>query len=643
MRQRFYIGLVASAIVAFALFGSAAAETRVPPTTPLVGARAVKADGKLSARLAMLARAPSLRAASAIDQAQALSTAPAGPGSLVRDAQGRLLAEIRSDDLSPAYQQALRAAGADITHISERYATIAAYLDPARLTEIEALAATQSVQEALAPIVGHAGYASPAGPASTCPQGTAVSEGDTQLRAALARSNYSLTGTGVQVGVLSDSFNDNLGASADVTSGDLPGATNTCGYTTPVNVLYESTTTDEGRAMAQIVHDLAPAATLSFATANGGQVAFGDHIRALKAAGASVIVDDVIYFAEPYFQDGIPAVAISDTVRTGALYFTAATNVNVIVGGNNVASNEAPAYRPTSCRAGVTDPSCHNFNPSGGTQNSLDFTLASGYAVRVVLQWAEPWYGVTTDLDAYLTNDAGTVLVSSLNNNPGTTQQPFEYMYYGNSSGVPVNLHVSVSRYSGAATPRLKVVLFTNCNCGLSNVSPATSAGGDIVGPTIMGHTSNRDAFSVAAAPYNDDNNPEGYSARGPAAHYFGPVVNTTPAAAIPTETIQQPDFTATDGGCNTFFGGFSSGCYRFYGTSAAAPHAAAIAALLKQKANALGKPLSRGTAQMILQTSARAMSGGNLNSVGAGLLDANAAVAKLINTKWLYLPAILR
>jgi Subtilase family len=641
MNHRCGIGWIVSIVALLVVFGSAAAEGHAAPAIAPSGAAA--RDGKLSFRLALLAHSAPLRALSAAAQAQTLGLAPDGPGSLERDAQGRVLVEIRTGDTSAAFQRALRDSGAQIVHVSERYATIAAFVDAAQLTALEGLPALQNIQESLAPIVGHVG--TPA--SSTCPQGTSVSEGDTQLRTALARSTYSLDGTGVQVGVLSDSFNSLGGASADVASGDLPGSTNTCGYTTPVNVLFDSGTTDEGRAMTQIVHDLAPGATLSFATANNTQIIFADHIRALKTAGANVIVDDVIYFAEPYFQDGQVTVGISDVVRTGALYFTAATNVNVIVGGNNVASNEAPAYRPTACATGVPgyEASCHNFNPSGGTQSTLDFTLLNGNAVRIVLQYAEPWYGLATDLDLFLINNSGSLITSSVNNNL-STEQPFEFIYHQNTSGSTETLHIAIGRYTGGgggtATPRLKVVLFTNCNCGIGSVSPSVGASGDVVGPTIMGHTASHDAFSLAAAPYNDDNNPEGYSARGPAAHYFGPVVNTTPAAAIPTEMIQQPDFTATDGGCNTFFGGIS-GCHRFYGTSAAAPHAAAIAALLRQKANALGKPLTRGIAKLVLQASARSMSGGNLNSVGAGLLDANAAVAKLLGLKWLFLPMLKR
>src|SRR5205823_11304503 len=128
-------------------------------------------------------------------------------------------------DSSPAFQQALVDHGAQIVNVSDRYAIITAYVDLSQLKALESLSAVQNMQESIAPLVGHAGSS----PLSTCPQGTAVSEGDSQLRAALARTTYSLNGAGVQVGVLSDSFNHLGGAGADVSSGDLPGAANTCG------------------------------------------------------------------------------------------------------------------------------------------------------------------------------------------------------------------------------------------------------------------------------------------------------------------------------------------------------------------------------------------------------------------------------
>ena len=664
MNRRIWIGLIASAFVLLLLGKSVAANPLTPAVSALPASQAVsKSVSKLTPRLNALAQSVTLRTASPETQAVALSLSAQGPGSLVRDAQGRLLVEVRSNSFLETDLAALRNAGAEIIDVSERYGMISAYMDAANLSALENIAAVQSVQEALAPITAGGGISPLPGktdalaPASTCPQGTAVSEGDVQLRANLARSTYTLDGTGVNVGVLSDSYNTAsapaTNAAQDVTSGDLPGSTNTCvGQSTPVNVIADyAGGTDEGRAMLQIVHDLAPGATLRFATANNTQTTFANNIRALRTAGANIIVDDVTYFAEPFFQDGIVTVGISDVVGAGALYFTSAANSNVIIGGNNVSSNEAPAYRPTTCPAVVAaagpEESCHNFNPSGGTTNSMDITLVNGGYVYLDLQWAQPWYGVTTDLDLIMTNSTSTSIVAAsgyVNPGPSGTQQPFEILVYQNTSGSTQTYHVYISRYTAGGytgTPRTKLMIFSSS--GVTAVTPSTSSGGDIVGPTIMGHSASNYAFSVAAAPYNNDNNPETYSSRGPAAHYFGPVVGTSPASAITPQPIQQPDFAATDGGCTTFFYSISGGCYRFYGTSAAAPHAAAVTALLKQKANALGKPLSRSTAKFILQSTARSMSGGNLNSVGAGLLDANAAVLKLINTKWLFLPLVQR
>jgi hypothetical protein len=148
--------------------------------------------------------------------------------------------------------------------------------------------------------------------------GAVTSQGDTAQRSDDARTTFGVDGTGVKIGVLSDSYNFLGGAEADIASSDLPAA--------GVQVIQDSGNTDEGRAMLQIVHDVAPGASLAFATANGGQANFANNIIALRNAGSHVIVDDVIYFAEPMFQDGIIAQAVDTVVAGGAAYFSSAGN-----------------------------------------------------------------------------------------------------------------------------------------------------------------------------------------------------------------------------------------------------------------------------------------------------------------------------
>src|SRR4029079_4146382 len=83
--------------------------------------------------------------------------------------------------------------------------------------------------------------------------GSRSSEGDVTHRAFSARGAFHVNGTGIKIGVLSDGVT-NLAASQ--AAGDLG----------PVTVLPGQTGTgDEGTAMLEIVHDLAPGAQLFFA------------------------------------------------------------------------------------------------------------------------------------------------------------------------------------------------------------------------------------------------------------------------------------------------------------------------------------------------------------------------------------------
>ncbi|MGB7589126.1 MAG: S8 family serine peptidase [Solirubrobacterales bacterium] len=623
--------------------------------------------GTLSPRLAALAK-PSVLSLPPFRQARVLSLARSGPGSLLRKGS-RVVADVRFEHGAAAGVPGLREAGAEILNVSSRYQTVTVAAKPADLRAIAGVVRVAGVTEVLAPLV-FAG--------AGCPSGVAVSAGDGQLQAAEARRAFNVDGSGVTVGILSDSFDqaalaaDGSGpvathAAEDVTSGDLPGSGNPCGQTTPVNVLENDAPefekeepTDEGRGMAQIVHDLAPGAKLAFASAINGPFAFASNIERLArsasegGAGAQVIADDVAYFEEPFFQDGPIAVAVDRAAAAGAAYFSAAGNDNLIdAEGHEIASWEAPEFRnPGSCPAGVPVYAgrCVDFGP-GPADRGFEITVEPEATVAVDLQWAQPWFGVTTDLDAYLLNKGVEVAESqSPNTDPGI-QEPVEILGWTNpSSTEPATVELAINRCEAvcgsaralanpelagttggdAGTPRLKFALLGNGG-GVSETEYPTSSGGDTVGPTIFGHSGASSAVSVGAVPFYTNSEPEEYSSRGPVKHYFGAVEGASPALKLPSvETLSKPDVAATDCGVTTFFARFGSFFggeapgWHFCGTSAAAPHAAAVAALMRQANSSLTPDQIRSG----LIATARPVGTFGADAVGAGLVDAFPALA---------------
>jgi Ca2+-binding RTX toxin-like protein len=413
-------------------------------------------------------------------------------------------------------------------------------------------------------------------------------------------------GTGVKIGVLSDSYNSKNGATTDINSGDLPNNVKVINRDGVKQDLANGT--DEGRAMLQLIHDIAPKADLSFATASTGESNFAANIKALAQDGANVIVDDVIYLAEPFFQDGLISLAVDKVVaNSGVAYFSSAGN------------QAARSYESTNFAA-VTDTTLdnileqdtnlddaldmvdssgnivqgnftvptggymyHDFNPSlSSIDNRQQITLANGQRIRLVFQWDDPFYtvaGVDTDLDLFLIDSDNKVVAYSFNDNIAN-RTPYEYLDFKNSSGTTKSYDIVIGKYSGPVSGRIKYV-----NYG-SAVTPEYFTNSS----TIYGHAAATNAEAVGAVPYYRQNQPESFTSLGPTTflYEYQTDANGDPVAVVAKnnpEIRNKPDIAAIDGTDTTFFGSDidGNGFPNFFGTSAAAPQAAAIAALLEQ------------------------------------------------------------
>ena len=524
--------------------------------------------------------------------------------------------------------------------------------------------------------------------------GAVTSQGDFVQRSDVVRTAYpTLTGSGVTVGVLSDSFNcyavyaaNNVPASGpagyasngfladaekDMSTGDLPASVNviaepsasgasTClDYGAPEFLPF----TDEGRAMLQVVHDIAPGASLAFYTADNSEADFANGIGVLAKAGAKVEADDSHYFDEPFYQDGILAQAIDNVEAQGVAYFSSAGN-----DGQNAYENTAPSFATLSSSAPNAGEYLLNFDTSGATTTTtLPVTipaLVPGEFLGVVVEWDQPYVtgapgspGATSRIDVCVAGTSGGDEITDLDGNPisctgpnAAGVDPVQIIIIGNPANAtgntaPASLNFMVGLADGTTAPGRIIVAVEDNGAG-SMISPTFATNS----ATLQGHPGAAGAAAVGAAFYFDTprcgTTPatvDAYSSEGGAPILFDVSGNRLAAPVF----RPKPDFIGPDGGNDTFLGftlasdGFPggklnttiAGCQNdpnypnFFGTSAATPHAASIAALMLQ-ANSGVTPAQIYRA---LQTSALPMGGTIPNyTSGYGFIQADAALALL-------------
>jgi len=412
-------------------------------------------------------------------------------------------------------------------------------------------------------------------------------------------------GTGIKVGVLSDSYDSLGGAAAGVASGDLPPDVQ---LVRPDILLHG---TDEGRAMLELIHDLAPGAKLAFATAYGDETSFADNIIALQQAGCKVICDDVRYLEEPFYQDGVISQAVRTVSTRGVAYFSSA--------GNQASrAFEALGWRETGIQmpVGPYFIQWFDFDDGPGTDARQLIQLARDQSLSIMLQWDDPFYttsGVRNDLDIYIV-EAGTneILTPNFGEDDNILNQtPTEFVYYQNNTNNFLSVEVMIHRTQGFGPQRLKYINFG------SNVFVAEY---DTRSPTVTAHGSGDGGLAVAAAPYFNHSTPESFTSTGPRTVIYAP-----DGSRLPFEDIREaPQICAIDGTDTTFFylsDYEGNGHPNFFGTSAAAPHAAAVAALIRQAI----PDFSPSDVYNLMQTTADPAIGGPGYDAqtGAGLINA--------------------
>lgn len=457
-------------------------------------------------------------------------------------------------------------------------------------------------------------------PQTNAGTGTRVSEAVLAHGADIVQ-NAGVTGAGVRICVISDGA---ATLSARQAAGEIPAVT-------ILSTGLLNSSGDEGTAMLELVADMAPGATLGFSTGNGGKAQFAQNIRDLRnVEGCNIIVDDLTYSNEAAFQEDIIANAVTEVVNNGALYFSSAANSGHLSGG------QSGTWEGDFVSAG------YNANLSG-TMHSFGanpYNSLTANTLGVNLKWSDPIGGSANDYDLYVLDSTGNTILGQSNSVQSGTQDPYESasctsascpVSTGGQKFFPSGAKVYVVQYSGASralrvdTQRGRLSVGTSGstfghNGGVNTVSVAAVSNGNL---PISGR---KFIATDKIATYSSDGPRKLFLNPVPATTYITTGCATYGCAGGGGTLLPKVDIAAAD--CNiTTNTTTSNGTLSFNpfcGTSAAAPQAAAIAALIKS--SPLNLPYSAIISRMKSAAIDIMASGSDVDS-GAGIVMADAAL----------------
>lgn len=474
------------------------------------------------------------------------------------DERGRVQADAHYNCASSAPTADLRAAGLSIGNLVHLPPLCAAegWIDPASLPKLSAIASVTRVT--LPSYVRHIPHPTHRSTAASSGTTRIDSNGVSIMRADQFVSQAGGGGGGVVVGVQSEGI-----ATLSTIQGrqELPA----------VNVLTaaaggsNSPSADEGTVLLEEVHAVAPNAGLAFCEPQTF-VEYTACLGQFVGVGATVAVDDILFLdQDPLSANGTDSQALETfiTQNPKVMVFTAV--------GNDNGSYYEGSYTPVPvASAGLSPLTCtgsaqvDNYIHQFASSQILTITPTSPISVPVTLAWADSPGQNVSHLDLYWTNQttpsASGCLSSSTATDPIISQSITLY---------PGNNIIRIATPDASANGKF-LKLWVGGD-GLTALSVATA--GSIVSPQ---------SFAAGAIPVGAVNGADG---TGNSIEKFsgrGPITVAFPASA----RIQAPALVAPDGinvdATGTFFASdlFPDG--NFYGTSAAAPNAAAVAALIR-------------------------------------------------------------
>ena len=572
------------------------------------------AESKMSSHLALAARLASNRQIG-------MAASMINPGAV--DSSGRVMVDIHAQ-VTPQLLAQIAAVGGTVQSAFPQHQEVRASLPAAQIPLIAGSRDVMSLREADRAIVNSSRgqRTSVFGAKGYRPFiGALTSQGYVTHQANSVISSLGINGSGVRVGVLSDSASP-AEVAALIASGDLaPGTTVLPGQA--------GSGSDEGTAMMEIVQDIAPGAQLYFATAFAGVASFASNILALRAAGCDIIVDDVSYFNEGAFQDGPIAQAVNQVVASGALYFSSAGNSgNLSLGTSGTWEGDFLSAGPVTGPVGVIEGSgtLHNFGTAATPQISNALTGTSSF---ISLKWSDPLGKSANDYDLFILDNTRTTVKAFSFNFQNGSQDPFEAVTIGSNCGT-----ATATGYCPAIGDQVVIVLYSGSPRALrvdtnrGRLSIATTG-------STYGHNAGASTITLAATYWNSSKtgtraftgaaNPvETFSSDGPRKIFYNPDgTMITPGNVLFSTnggtTLAKPDLTASDGTSSK-----TPGFLPFFGTSAASPHAAGIAALVKAARPSLTNVQIR---QILFDTALDNMAPGVDRDGGHGVMMALPAV----------------